>query len=228
MKFSINAYITVEAAARLLITANLDLLCKWTDKQAKRVLNELLNIKMDDIINIIDADSKVHIHEINSSNIPQFGKIETVICVPNVIIEDKITNLDYVQMGFYLKKDPNASMLSNQKFGENHGKIAAQLGLINCIEQRFFPSTITEVFINSYTIEEQRKIVNRLFVRIPIVKILLQESKYRIVNGYDYMIGLTHSTQERRGSSLRTIFEAMNDEDSKVMKERIKNIVWKK
>lgn len=228
MKFTINSYITAQAAARLLITGDLDLFTKWSHEQSKSVLDEILNIKVDDLISIIDASRKTMPSEIDSSNIPQFGKVDTILRVPKVMLEENATNIDYVQMGFLLKKDPYASVQANQKYGENHGKIAAQLGLINCVEKRFVPSTITDAFVKGYSEEEQLRIVTRLFVRIPLVKILLQQSRKNIINGYDYMVELTSSTKERRGSSVRAILETVKCEDSVVMKERLSNISWKK
>jgi len=43
-------------------------------------------------------------------NIPQFGKCDTIIQVPRLIVKAVIGSVDYPQLGFFLKQDITASL----------------------------------------------------------------------------------------------------------------------
>ena len=53
----VEAIITPKAAAKLLIAGEIDLSANWTLNSAKRVLDELLLISIDDFLSIVDCNN---------------------------------------------------------------------------------------------------------------------------------------------------------------------------
>ena len=159
-------------------------------------------------------------------NIPQFGSIESVCRVPNILIDNGFECMNYAQMGFALKGDINASLEANTKFGENHGKAASILGIASCKNKRIYKSDFSLAFYNLDPLD-QYDLVTRLFFKIPIVQGLLKLSKEGEVNGYSLMDEMTDSTKKRRGQCLRAIFKHLKSFDNDSLNDRINNIVWR-
>lgn len=158
-------------------------------------------------------------------NIPQFGKIETILNVPSYFVSNGNCCVDYPQLGFFLKPDVTATLVANTKFGENHGKAASILGITNCIHKRIVPSALTYTFA-SLEHDKKEEIIKRLLFRIPVVQIILFSAKSGKVNGYDSMSQLKESTKHRRSQCLRAIFKMLKEYDNTDLSARIDNIVW--
>ena len=223
MGYMVEAAITPKAAAKLLITGEIDLSANWALNSAKRVLDELLLISIDDFLSIVDCNNYGDIADIKQ--IPQFGRIETVMCVPSFFVQKGEICADYPQLGFFLKKDINASLLAKTKFGENHGKAASILGIARCVDRRICPSALSRAFC-SFSTEQQRELIVRLFFRIPIIQILLKASTQSQINGYAPMTQLKESTMRRRSQCLRAIFRTLEEYQNQNLNARIANIVW--
>ena len=219
----VEATITPRAAAKLLISGEIDISANWTFNTAKRILDELLLLTVDDLLSIVDRNNYGDIADIKS--IPQFGKIETVMCVPLFFVQKGEACTDYPQMGFFLKKDITASLAAKTKFGENHGKAASVLGIARCVDRRICPSGLSRAFC-SYSNEQQRELVVRLFFKIPIIQILLKASAQSQINGYAPMTQLKDSTMKRRSQCIRAILRTLNEYKNPDLNTRISNIVW--
>ena len=223
MDFSVPASITPKAAAKLLISGEIDVEGTWSSKSASKVLDELQALPIDDILKIVDCNTYGEVADMHS--IPQFGKLESIINVPSYFVDNGNCCADYPQLGFYLKQDVDASLVANTKFGENHGKAASILGIANCVHRRIIPSALTYCFTElEYTQKEE--IIKRLLFRIPIVQIILCCAKFGKVNGYDSMSQLMDSTRRRRSQCLRAIFRILKDYNNADLSMRINNIVW--
>ena len=223
MDFSVQASITPSAAAKLLISGEIDVEGAWDPNAASKVIDALLVLSIDDILKIIDCHQYGEIADIKK--IPQFGKIETVLHVPSYFVDNGNCCADYPQLGFYLKPDVTATLAANTKFGENHGKAASLLGIANCVHKRIIPSTLTYAFVN---LDHDRKeeVVKRLLFRIPVVQIILFSAKTGKVNGYDPMSQLMESTKRRRSQCLRAIFKILREYNNADLVARIDNVVW--
>jgi len=225
MDCSIRSYITPRSAAKLLIADEIDLLTNWSNKEAKSILDALLNLSMDEILSIVDTNCYGKIADVKF--IPQFGKLETVLLIPKLMHVRGKNNLDYAQLGLLLKNDPYATLEANTKYGENHGKVAAMTGVVTNMGSRIVPSSLTRPMVELYSEEEQRAILCRLLLRIPIVQILLKHAKHGMVNGFDPMSELRESTRLRRSTSVKAILTELRTLEDKVLIERINNIFWK-
>lgn len=223
MSYWIEAAITPKAAAKLLLSSEIDITGRWKADAAQKVFLELLELPIEDILKIIDCNSYGNIADIKF--IPQFGKVDTVIHVPYYFESQKQSSADYPQMGFFLKKDISATLVANTKFGENHGKAASILGLANCVNKRIVPSVFTGAFceLNS---EIQKAVLRKLMFRVPIVQIILKTATEGICNGYEPMAQLKESTMKRRGQCIRTILKELKEYEHAELSARIENIVW--
>ena len=56
MDFSVQASITPSAAAKLLISGEIDVEGAWTAAASQKILDELLALSIDDILKIIDCN----------------------------------------------------------------------------------------------------------------------------------------------------------------------------
>ena len=223
MVYSVNTSITPRAAAKLLISNELDIGINVSYDTATKILDELLKLSIEECLAIIDFHNYGNIADVKY--IPQFGRIDTIIRVPYYFVNISYSNVDYAQLGFFLKPDVNASLGATTKFGENHGKAASILGITSCANKRIAPSALTRAFC-SYDNENQNKILLRLFFRIPIIQIILKEASLGKYNGYIPMQSLMASTKQRRSQSLRAIFKSMWSYQNKELNNRINNIVW--
>ena len=223
MGYSVLTSITPRAGAKLLISNEIDIMSNIPYNLTVNILDELADLTIKECLSIIDTNNYGKIADIKY--IPQFGKVDTIFRVPYYFIENGQTSVDYARLGFYLKRDVNASLGANTKFGENHGKAASLLGLTDCIATRIVPSTFTNAFC-SCDKDKQNEIALKLFFRIPIVQIILKSASTSLTNGFLPMQTLKDSTRHRRSQSLRAIFKRLlvfNDED---LNNRISNIIW--
>lgn len=225
MGYSIPSYVTPHGVVRLLLCNEISLTNEnnWSVLQAETVFNTLLSMKISEILSIVDSAKPDYL---NTAMIPQFGSIENLIRVPFILASTGCSQLNYAELGLRLKNDINANLTANIKFGENHGKGAALLGLINCEGRRFLQSSLSLGFCQIGERTVQREVVLRLFFRIPLVQAILSAAKKGTINGYELMSELTQSTKKRRGQCLRAIFSDLNSIADAELSKRIQNITW--
>lgn len=219
----VTTSITPHAAAKLLISNEIDIAADIPHDLALRILDELLGMTIEECLSIVDFNNYGDVADVKY--IPQFGKTETLLRVPYYFIEKGQTCVDYPQLGFYLKSDINATLVANTKYGENHGKMMALLGLTNCVNKRIVPSAFTSAFC-SYDADKQYEIILKLFFRIPVVQIILKAASINQFNGYLPMRALMDSTRRRRAYCLRAIFKLLSSYDNDELNYRINNIIW--
>ena len=223
MRYSVATAITPRAAARLLISNEMDPAHCVSGQAAAQILDELAKLPIDECLSIVDNNKYGDVADVKG--IPQFGTIETLMRVPHFFSDKGVLISDYPQMGFYLKNDISASLGANTKFGENHGKTMALLGIIQCANCRFSPTALSDAFCKCSN-EEKQQIMARLFFRIPIIQIILKNASVSEFNGFYPMCQLMESTRHRRGFNLRAIFEELQKLNHKELSRRIENIVW--
>lgn len=223
MAYPIRASITPKAAAKIIISGELDLDEQWGIDEATLVLDEIAALQVSECLSVVD--SHMHCKTADVKYIPQFGKIEKIMEVPLCFKEMGTSSVDYPQLGFFLKKDVMAKLDANTKFGENYGKGAAMLGLVNCKSNRIVPSCLTQAYCE-LPYDKQKNLIQKLYFRIPIIQILLSASKYGETNGFSPMTLLKESTKKRRGQSVRGILGVLKELGSSELTERIDKIIW--
>lgn len=224
MDYVLSVLVTPKTAANLVLSNEIDVNCLCGKQDSKIILDAIAEMEVRDILKVIDFSATRD--RIDVTNIPQFGNKKCLMKVPSILSQKSSCGINYAQLGFGLKQDPDASTDANTKFGENHGKAASILGIAKVENGRFFSTPLGEGFSN--IVEEQSKehILTYLYFRIPIVQIILKEAKDKTVNGYEFMSGITATTKERRGQCLRAIFRQMLLLDDSELNGRIRNIIW--
>lgn len=224
MNYTINASITPIAAVQLLVMNEIAIDDYWQNKQAEILLTELGNTGISEFLRIIDyIEPQTHI---DSATLPQFGSLETIIRVPDILISTGLDGLSYTQLGFYLKGDINAKQSANAKYGETHGKGAYQLGIVACQKSKIHFGSFTNAFHSISDECEKLKLARLLCFRIPIIQTLLNSAKDDKTNGFSPMAHLERTTQIRRAICVKMILRELQTFQDPELSKRISNIYW--
>lgn len=221
---TINANITPTAAVRLLIMNEIAIDSYWQTKQAENLLDELGRTPIATLLRIVDFIEPQD--KIDSVTLPQFGSLETLVRVPEVMISTGMDGLSYTQLGFYLKGDLNAKQSANAKYGETHGKGACQLGFAGCQKSRIHFGSLTNAFYEIPDYEQKIKLAKLLCFRIPVIQTLLNRGKSGPINGFEPMSHLERSTQIRRAICVKMILRELHTLQDPELSRRIDNIYW--
>lgn len=170
---------------------NIELLC-----------NELCLTSMEQLVLIALTQSSLT--EISAKNIPQFSNFyDGAYRTTQIVADAHDMKLDYIVVGKMLrpigKKD-----VAYRKYGENHLKLAHELGLIR-ISKGFIigPTSLGEVSLRMDQLNFD-KLSSRLILRIPVVRELIKKLVCGPVSTIDYLNQyLSKSTSIRRASNLR-------------------------
>ena len=222
MEDYLNAKITPKGAAVLLFLNEMPSSNAWSLTQASKIIEAIQSISINELLALVDSTDEDRY--IDPANVPQFGSIDALIRVPELVLYSG--KLNYQQLGFALKKDLDASLYANIKFGENHGKGAALLGLVDCISGSFVPSSLSTSFLEINDYGQKINLVIKLYFRVPLVQVLLKLAKNDLINGYDYMMELQESTRKRRGQCIRAIMRSFTTLNNDELTRRINNINW--
>lgn len=195
------------------------------DYAAHRLFSILKETSTEHILDIIEAH-KEEIPVITTGSIPQFSEIHDADKIPDIVISNP--NCKYKLIGYFFNKD--AADYSNQKYGENHYKLAAQLGLCEYADSKA-PEGITAVSFLGYVykdlpLEYRDQIRPKLCLQVPFIQHILIEARHNEVNAMAELQSLlTPSTSVRRRSSLQQMMRAI---ESTLTTDRhiVKNIKW--
>ncbi len=189
------------------------------------LLSELLvDTKTEAIFNIIN-EHKTSLPKVVSNNIPQFSDSEDIYKVMRVVLDSEIVDLSYEKIGYFLCPK-GAKSGAQTKYGENHYKLAAQLGLVTPNK----PLSTTDLGIAYYLTEDsdkRKEMLKRLVMRIPIIQQVLLCADSQLVDMSEYMCRfLSQSTMLRRRSNMRELLSYLMDISEVPMQHRLNNIVW--
>ena len=224
--YTIDARITPKTAVKLLIANEMDLDAPLTEQQASAILHELSRASVEDLLKVIDIIEPLE--QMDSGTLPQFGSLETLLRVPEIIVSLGFDSLSYTQLGFYLKGDIHAKQAANAKYGETHAKGACMLGYASFKQGRLTTSAFTDAICALEDQELRHRITTLLCLRIPMIQTLLCRAKDGQVNGYEPMASLKPSTQKRRSSCIRMILKELEHLKNDQLSLRIKNILWER
>ena len=185
----------------------------------------LRSLSIEDIFGYIKENAS-NIADIRQNDIPQFSNYEDVFMVLRVLSDSPEQSLNWEKIGYYMcPKD--ASVGAKTKYGENHYKLAVQLGLA-------YPGhslMITPLGRSIHDIKDvslKEKVVARLILRIPIIqKALLEAEKGRFNMLECLKHYLSESTAIRRRSNIKKLLSIVESNCTKQeMYQLIWNIVW--
>lgn len=199
---------------------------QYSEEQLSEAIDKLIDIlkrtSIENIVNIIEAN-RDNIAEITPANIPQFSNIDAINDVLDYV--DSADEVTYELIGYYINKD--AKKGAQTKYGENHYKTAASIGLTT-INKPFAITTLGRKY-KKLQADEKTALRNKLFLLIPIVQKIIVEAKYKEVQPMNILnLYLSESTSIRRRSNVRTMVEFVyKDADMEFIIEIQKNLDWK-
>lgn len=199
---------------------------QYSEEQLSEAIDKLIDIlkktTVENIVNVIEAN-RDKIAEITPANIPQFSNIDAINDVLDYV--DSADEVTYELIGYYINK--NAKKGAQTKYGENHYKTAASIGLTT-INKPFAITTLGWKY-KELQADEKTALRNKLFLLIPIVQKIIIEAKYKEVQPMNILkLYLSDSTSVRRRSNVRTMVEYVyKDADMEFIIEIQKNLNWK-
>lgn len=185
----------------------------------------LLNTDIKVIIDIL-KESKTK-DMITSGNIPQFSSMEDgSLKVVDTLYRSGIENMTFENLGFYLN-GCDRNKVAKKKYGENHSKFSALLDLttITTIKNRKLINM--SVLGNSFkdlSEEQQKKLLARLILRIPIIQYLFIDALDKEINVFDYMHGLSNNTKIRRKPNVMELIRYVKDQMGNDLAHLVDNI----
>ena len=192
------------------------------NKTSSILMNEIKAITFEDLFDIIKAN-ETEIQALNSLNIPQFSSLLVLDKVLEVV--NGSDHLNYELIGYYLNKD--TTVVAQRKYGENHYKLTALMGLTSLDEQ----FNITPLGIEYMNLSADEKIIirDKLFLRIPTIQRFLVDATKSSINGYELLSPiLKESTITRRRSNINKIIKCVIEHFSREERLSIENnIIWK-
>lgn len=185
-----------------------------------KAVQVLLNIKPETIYEqIIQKGPREDLIEAN--NIPQFSSYDDIFSVLRIVDGTPEESLNWEKLGYYLcRRDAKSG--AKIKYGENHYKLAVQLGLAK--SEKNLSLTDLGNKVNKLERTEQERILSILILRLPIIQTALFYSRDKRFNIYEYMSRfLSDSTIRRRRSNIKTLLRKL---DNFVTDEKMHNSIW--
>ena len=188
---------------------------------ASILIKELKDLSIEDLFDIIFLNRE-KIQDITAKNIPQFSNINIINNVLN-IINDSSEEVTRQYIGYILNK--NASPLAQTKYGENHLKLAIQLGLAS--EK---PCSVSAIGYEYMKLSDTDKvnIQAKLSLRIPIIQHILLNACDGVTNGMLLLSTvLSEKTAVRRRSNVKKLIAEIYSLSSAEFKIKVlNNIIW--
>lgn len=187
-------------------TCNLQYPSEGMMRLCEDIFSCLLNVECEEIIHVIQKIGLIF--EILHGDVPQFSSFDDcVFKVPYLVKDCGIEDLTFTQLGFMLRTKPRKEC-ADTKYGENHSKTAAQMGLCSIKNAKIHSSYFGVVFC-SLDKEMQKRLLPKLILFIPyIFNQFATNAKYEdIIASVSF---LSQSTQKRRLSNIWSLIGQVN------------------
>lgn len=166
----------------------------------------LIQLDCQEIIRVIQSAGIIY--EISSGDIPQFSNFDDCVYKVPILVRDcGIHDLTFTQLGFMLRTKPR-KVGADTKYGENHSKTSAHMGLCSIVNGRIFPSYLGMSFCKLCK-EKQKKLLPKLVLFIPFIfNLFATSAKYDdVINSVSF---LSVSTQKRRLTNIWFLIAQVN------------------
>lgn len=175
--------------------------------KSKLLLDTLIKYSCSDILNIIKDNYTPA--EVDKKDISQFSDFKDAYYkVPYLLHNCGMTNVDYSQMGYMLREQKRKD-IADKKYGENHIKTAAQLGLCKFEKCRANSNALGNLFI-ALTEADRTNILPKLCLYMPYIQNYFMSGATDEVRDEILSI-LSETTQNRRRSNVNTIIQTIKD-----------------
>ena len=192
--------------------------------QGTAVIECLSRTSGDQVLKLL-LENQDDLVSVKTSNIPQFSNINDVFKVIQILIDSPEEKITRNTIGYYLC-EVGAKDSARTKYGENHLKIAVQLGLIDDAANM----QVTDLGLSLYLIEDQAQrmeILSLLSLRVPVIQYALLQAVNGRFNIFNYLLSfLARSTAVRRRSSIRVLLRLLDNISTPEFRNVLFNIVW--
>lgn len=175
--------------------------------KSNTLISVLKSYKCKDILEIIREGFAPF--PIDKKDISQFSDFkDAYYSVPYMLLNSGCTDVDYSQMGYLLRIEKRKDV-ADKKYGENHMKTAAQLGLCTFAKCRANKNALGTCFVK-LSEKERANILPKLCLYIPYIQNYFMAGASDEVR--DEMLSiLSKTTQVRRRPNVNTIIETVKD-----------------
>jgi len=192
-------------------------------EEIQKYINELCNISINEYIDYIC--SMTNVEQVTPRNIFQFSSFED--CTTNlccVLLDNGDNGYRFDDVGRMLLNDGKERKIgAYRKYGENATKTAAELGLVQLIENYSFLSCIGYVY-PSLSDETKNLLNSRLILRSPFFVNLVRAAKNEEYDIHWLLMALGESTQKRRIPNIKYLINILKQNDSDDLIKIIQNI----
>lgn len=158
-----------------------------------------------EILELIKEESVLF--KIDKKDIPQFSDFKDAYYnVPFRLANCGLKDVDYLRMGYMLRVEKRKDV-ADKKYGENHIKTAALMGLCNFVKCKANVNNFGNLFIQ-LSESERKDILPKICLYIPFINNFFKKGGTDEVR--EEMLGiLSVTTQNRRRSNVNTIIETI-------------------
>ena len=158
-----------------------------------------------EILELIKEESVLF--KIDKKDIPQFSDFKDAYYnVPFRLANCGLKDVDYLRMGYMLRVEKRKDV-ADKKYGENHIKTAALMGLCNFVKCKANVNNFGNLFIQ-LSESERKDILPKICLYIPFIHNFFKKGGTDEVR--EEMLGiLSVTTQNRRRSNVNTIIETI-------------------
>lgn len=167
----------------------------------------LLSTRLTDIIEIVKCSYSPLL--ITKANIPQFSNFDDCYFgVPNGILESGWEWAIFKKIGFLLRRSPRKEG-ADQKYGENHSKIAKMMGITKIEKTKGVALTDFGKYILSLDSLHRENLKSKLCFRIPLIQnYFCADMSENVIT--DCKTILSESTYKRRLSNIKKLISIVN------------------
>lgn len=175
--------------------------------KCKVLVDVLKKHKCSEILEIIEDNFTPA--EVNKKDISQFSDFkDAYFTVPYKLKNCGETDVDYSRIGYFLREDKR-NVVADKKYGENHVKTAAQLGLCRFEKCRANSNALGNIFIQ-LSETDRKNILPKLCLYIPYIQNYFMAGATD--EARDEMLSiLSKTTQVRRRPNVNTIIETVKE-----------------
>lgn len=182
------------------------LYCKNDRETSKDYVNSLLEVPIEKYIEYVNFNRPRN--SVLSKDVVQFSNFDDAtigICSKLKKIDNP--GLKFVDVGRLLLDDGKERKDGAYvKYGENHVKTAATLGLVFEFYNTFYLSCIGEEYIELPE-NDQKRLLSRLIIRSSLISRMLQATQNGRVNMREFLYMLSDSTYTRRKSNIKKMVD---------------------
>ena len=168
-------------------------------------------LKMFSCGEIVEIIKPLHIpFQIDKADVPQFSDFSLAVYrTPYLAYASNQYNIPFKDIGYMLLQGSRKEV-AYQKYGENHAKTAAMLGLCSVSRGKVNASYLGVYFCNLKK-EEQKSLLPKLLIYVPIIQnYIVADQDENLLE--EYLGMLAETTQKRRVGNLNTMIQLIKKE----------------